>query len=193
MILFFFFLFFLQLVGLALLAVGIWGIFELKYYLELSDTDYSNVEYVLIGTGSFMIAAGIIGCCATCKNIAWLLQLVSKMKPSLSQSIMPVGWQTYQNHSPEWWSNCTQRVKMHSHLNCWQVLLTFQNVSKRFKTFKHRERHANLPAIMASKWVTQQYKFMMNVRAEEWFRGRRCWIFLLLTCKIRLLKQICPL
>ncbi|XP_038050082.1 tetraspanin-7-like [Patiria miniata] len=67
------------LVGIALLAVGIWGIFELKYYLELSDTDYSNVEYVLIGTGSFMIAAGIIGCCATVKNIAWLLQLYGVM------------------------------------------------------------------------------------------------------------------
>ncbi len=67
------------LVGLSLLAVGIWGIFELKYYLELSDTDYSNVEYVLIGTGSFMIAAGIIGCCATVKNIAWLLQLYGVM------------------------------------------------------------------------------------------------------------------
>ncbi|XP_022093795.1 tetraspanin-7-like [Acanthaster planci] len=66
-------------VGIALLAVGIWGIFELKYYLELSDTDYSNVEYVLIGTGSFMIAAGIIGCCATVKNIAWLLQLYGVM------------------------------------------------------------------------------------------------------------------
>ena len=57
--------------------MGIWSIFELKYYLELSKTDYSNLEYVLIGTGSFMIAAGIIGCCATVKNIAWLLQLVS--------------------------------------------------------------------------------------------------------------------
>ncbi|XP_033637887.1 tetraspanin-7-like [Asterias rubens] len=67
------------LVGLSLLAVGIWGIFELKYYLELSKTDYSNVEYVLIGTGSFMIAAGIIGCCATVKNIAWLLQLYGVM------------------------------------------------------------------------------------------------------------------
>ena len=25
-------------------------------------------------------------------------------------------------------------------------------------TVKHRERRANLPAVIASKWVTQQYK-----------------------------------
>ena len=32
-------------------------------------------------------------------------------------------------------------------------------------TVKHRERHANLPAIIASRWVTQQYKSMVNAHA----------------------------
>ena len=66
-----------QIVGIAILAVGIWGVAELKYYLDLSETNYNNVPYMLIGTGSFMIVAGIIGCCSIIKNIAWLLRLVS--------------------------------------------------------------------------------------------------------------------
>ena len=44
-------------------------------------------------------------------------------------------------------------------------------------TTKHRERHANLPAVIASKWVMQLYKSMVNMHAP-------LWIFLL-TCEIR--------
>ena len=43
-------------------------------------------------------------------------------------------------------------------------------------TVKHRERHANLPAVIARKWVMQQYKSMVNAHAP-------LWIFLL-TCEI---------
>ena len=32
-------------------------------------------------------------------------------------------------------------------------------------TVKHRERHANLLAVIASKWVMQHYKFMVNAHA----------------------------
>ena len=51
-------------------------------------------------------------------------------------------------------------------------------------TVKHRERHANLPAVIASKWVTQQYKSMVNAYAP-------LWIFLL-TCEMHLcLSKFC--
>ncbi|XP_071478067.1 tetraspanin-7-like [Diadema antillarum] len=68
-----------QVVGIALLALGIWGVIELKNYLALSDQDYSSVPYVLIGTGSFMIATGLIGCYAIMKNITWFLHLYTVM------------------------------------------------------------------------------------------------------------------
>ncbi|XP_072035030.1 tetraspanin-7-like [Amphiura filiformis] len=67
------------IVGVAILAVGVWGVAELKYYLDLSETNYTNVPYMLIGTGSFMIVAGLIGCCAIIKNIAWFLKLYGFM------------------------------------------------------------------------------------------------------------------
>ena len=34
--------------------------------------------------------------------------------------------------------------------------------AKQLLTVKHRERHADLPAVIASKWVTQQYKSVVN-------------------------------
>lgn len=67
------------LTGLILLVVGIAVLVGLKDYLELSDTDFTNMPYILIGTGLFMIAAGIIGCCAVVKNLAWFLQLYGIM------------------------------------------------------------------------------------------------------------------
>ena len=67
----------LQIVGIALLGVGIWGVAELKYYLDLSETDYTSVPYTLIGVGSFMFVGGFFGCCALLKNISWLLRVVS--------------------------------------------------------------------------------------------------------------------
>ncbi|XP_030837716.1 tetraspanin-6 [Strongylocentrotus purpuratus] len=66
-------------VGIALLALGIWGVIELKNYLALSDQDYSSVPYVLIGTGSFMVMTGLIGCYAIVKNITWFLHLYTVM------------------------------------------------------------------------------------------------------------------
>lgn len=65
--------------GITLLVVGIVVLVGLSDYLDLSDTDFTNMPYILIGTGLFMIAAGIIGCCAVVKNLAWFLQLFGIM------------------------------------------------------------------------------------------------------------------
>ncbi|XP_071839307.1 tetraspanin-7-like [Apostichopus japonicus] len=67
------------LTGLTLLVVGIAVLVGLRDYLDLSETDFTNMPYILIGTGLFMIAAGIIGCCAVVKNLAWFLQLFGIM------------------------------------------------------------------------------------------------------------------
>lgn len=67
------------IVGIALLGVGIWGVAELKYYLDLSETDYTSVPYTLIGVGSFMFVGGFFGCCALLKNISWLLKVYGLM------------------------------------------------------------------------------------------------------------------
>ncbi|XP_070537695.1 tetraspanin-7-like [Ptychodera flava] len=61
--------------GVAILSIGIWGRIGMDKYNELSTDDYSNVPYILIGTGAFIIIVGLIGCCATFKNISWLLRL----------------------------------------------------------------------------------------------------------------------
>ncbi|XP_006813502.1 tetraspanin-7-like [Saccoglossus kowalevskii] len=61
--------------GIAILSVGIWGKIGLDKYNELSTDDFSNVPYILIGTGGFIIIVGLIGCCATFKSVSWLLRL----------------------------------------------------------------------------------------------------------------------
>ncbi|XP_077987346.1 tetraspanin-7-like [Glandiceps talaboti] len=61
--------------GVAILAIGIWGRITMEKYNELSTDDFSNAPYILIGTGSFIIIVGIIGCCATFKSVSWLLRL----------------------------------------------------------------------------------------------------------------------
>lgn len=98
------FLFFWQLTGFTLLVVGIAVLVGLRDYLDLSETDFTNMPYILIGTGLFMIAAGIIGCCAVVKNLAWFLQLVSHMGNAFGTDIYIEVWHIY---FPRLWSCCT--------------------------------------------------------------------------------------
>ncbi|XP_033122576.1 tetraspanin-7-like [Anneissia japonica] len=80
-----------MIMGLTMLVIGLWGVIELKMYLALSTSDYSQVPYVLIGTGVFMFASGIIGLCATWRNYAWLLQVFGVLTFMVFVSLLSAG------------------------------------------------------------------------------------------------------
>ena len=68
---------FLQLAGAAVLAVGVWTLVEKSDYISLLNSSfYSASAYILIAAGVIVIVTGIIGCCATLKEMRALLIVV---------------------------------------------------------------------------------------------------------------------
>lgn len=66
-----------QLAGGAVLAVGVWTLVEKSDYISLLNSSfYSASAYILIAAGLIVIVTGIIGCCATLKEMRSLLIVV---------------------------------------------------------------------------------------------------------------------
>ncbi|XP_068459229.1 CD151 antigen isoform X2 [Clinocottus analis] len=62
------------LAGGAVLAVGVWTIMEKSDYISLLNSSFYSVSaYILIAAGVIVIVTGIIGCCATLKEMKSLL------------------------------------------------------------------------------------------------------------------------
>lgn len=71
---------FFQLAGGAVLAVGVWTLVEKSDYISLlSSSLYSASAYILIAAGVIVIVTGIVGCCATLKEMKSLLIVVNWM------------------------------------------------------------------------------------------------------------------
>ncbi|XP_074488875.1 CD151 antigen isoform X1 [Sebastes fasciatus] len=62
------------LAGGVVLAVGVWTLVEKSDYISLLNSSfYSASAYILIAAGVIVIVTGIIGCCATLKEMKCLL------------------------------------------------------------------------------------------------------------------------
>nr|XP_046251391.1 CD151 antigen isoform X1 [Scatophagus argus] len=62
------------LAGGAVLAVGVWTLVDKSDYISLLNSSlYSASAYILIAAGLIVIVTGIIGCCATLKEMKSLL------------------------------------------------------------------------------------------------------------------------
>nr|XP_020475025.1 CD151 antigen-like [Monopterus albus] len=62
------------LAGGAVLVVGVWTLVEKSNYISLLNSSfYSASAYILIAAGVIVIVTGIIGCCATLKELKSLL------------------------------------------------------------------------------------------------------------------------
>ncbi|XP_069564388.1 CD151 antigen isoform X1 [Brachyistius frenatus] len=62
------------LAGGAVLAVGVWTLVEKSDYISLlNSSSYSASAYILITAGVIVIMTGLIGCCATLKEMKSLL------------------------------------------------------------------------------------------------------------------------
>ncbi|XP_056137877.1 CD151 antigen isoform X2 [Lampris incognitus] len=62
------------LAGGAVIAVGVWTMVEKSEYISLLNSSYYSASaYALIAAGLIVIATGIIGCCATLKEMKSLL------------------------------------------------------------------------------------------------------------------------
>lgn len=66
----------LQVSGIVLLAVGVWGKVSLAVYFSLLDEKATNVPFVLVGAGTVIILLSTFGCFATCRGSTWMLKLV---------------------------------------------------------------------------------------------------------------------
>lgn len=68
----------LQVTGVILLAVGVWGKVSLETFFSLAAEESTNAPYVLIGTGAIIVIFGLFGCFATCRGSPWMLKLVGE-------------------------------------------------------------------------------------------------------------------
>ena len=59
------------------MAVGVWTLMEKSDYISLLNSSfYSASAYILIAAGLIVIVTGIIGCCATLKEMKSILIVV---------------------------------------------------------------------------------------------------------------------
>ena len=68
--------FLLWLVGLGVLGVSLWLLFDSDLYLQTSadqKTDYYLATYILLGVGALVSIMGFLGCCGAWKQSAWML------------------------------------------------------------------------------------------------------------------------
>lgn len=63
------------LLGVILLAVGVWAKVSLNAYDFMISEESTIASYVLIGTGAVIVVFGLFGCIATCKGSPWLLKM----------------------------------------------------------------------------------------------------------------------
>lgn len=60
-----------------MLAVGVWTLVEKSEYISLLNSSYYSASaYILIAAGAIVVVTGMIGCCATLKEIKSLLIVV---------------------------------------------------------------------------------------------------------------------
>lgn len=83
-------LFHLQITGVILLAVGVWGKLTLGTYISLIAENSTNAPYVLIGTGTTIVVFGLFGCFATCRGSPWMLKLVSLFQHNVLSQLFSV-------------------------------------------------------------------------------------------------------
>lgn len=74
------------------MAVGVWTLVEKSDYISLLNSSfYSASAYILIAAGVIVIVTGIIGCCATLKEMKCLLTVVrSKHCPVTEKCLFPL-------------------------------------------------------------------------------------------------------
>jgi len=68
--------FILWLLGLGVLGVSLWLLFDSNLYLQTSadqKTDYYLGTYIMLGTGAFVTIMGCLGCCGAWKQSSWML------------------------------------------------------------------------------------------------------------------------
>lgn len=72
-------IYFPQLAGLAVMAVGIWTLALKSDYISLlASSTYLATAYILVVAGVVVMVTGVLGCCATFKERRNLLRLVSR-------------------------------------------------------------------------------------------------------------------
>lgn len=68
--------FILWLLGLGVLGVSLWLLFDSDLYLQTSadqQTDYYLSTYILLGVGALVTIMGFLGCCGAWRQSAWML------------------------------------------------------------------------------------------------------------------------
>ncbi|XP_018537197.1 CD151 antigen isoform X3 [Lates calcarifer] len=102
------------LAGGAVLAVGVWTLVEKSDYISLLNSGfYSASTYILIAAGVIVIVTGIIGCCATLKEMRSLLIVLDE---ELRQNLKVTMQQKYQQPGEE---SVTQAVdKLQQEFKC---------------------------------------------------------------------------
>ncbi|XP_041650774.1 CD151 antigen isoform X2 [Cheilinus undulatus] len=127
------------LAGGAVLAVGVWTLVEKSDYISLLNSSfYSASAYILIAAGIIVIVTGMIGCCATLKEMKsllivylvlllciFLLEIIAgvmayinyqELDEELRQNLMVTMQQKYQQPGEE---SVTQAVdKLHQEFKC---------------------------------------------------------------------------
>ena len=64
------------LLGLGVLGVSLWLMFDSSLYLQTSadqHTDYYLATYIFLGVGALIAVMGFLGCCGAWKQSAWML------------------------------------------------------------------------------------------------------------------------
>ncbi|XP_029289386.1 CD151 antigen isoform X3 [Cottoperca gobio] len=102
------------LAGGSVLAVGVWTLAEKSDYISLLNSSfYSASAYILIAAGVIVIVTGIIGCCATLKEMKSLLIVLDE---ELRQNLKVTMQQKYQQPGEE---SVTQAVdKLQQEFKC---------------------------------------------------------------------------
>nr|XP_046251393.1 CD151 antigen isoform X3 [Scatophagus argus] len=102
------------LAGGAVLAVGVWTLVDKSDYISLLNSSlYSASAYILIAAGLIVIVTGIIGCCATLKEMKSLLIVLGE---ELRQNLKVTMQQKYQQPGEE---SITQAVdKLQQEFKC---------------------------------------------------------------------------
>ncbi|XP_071353898.1 CD151 antigen isoform X3 [Trachinotus anak] len=102
------------LAGGTVLAVGVWTLADKSDYISLlSSSFYSASAYILIAAGAIVIVTGIIGCCATLKEMKSLLIVLDE---ELRQNLKVTMQQKYQQPGEE---SITQAVdKLQQEFKC---------------------------------------------------------------------------
>ncbi|XP_026166288.1 CD151 antigen isoform X3 [Mastacembelus armatus] len=102
------------LAGGVVLGVGVWTLVEKSDYISLLNSSfYSASAYILIAAGLIVIVTGIIGCCATLKELKSLLIVLDE---ELRQNLKLTMQQKYQQPEEQ---SITQAVdKLQQEFKC---------------------------------------------------------------------------